>query len=526
MKRLKQYNDFLFDSLLEASKEGELPFRLSNRLQILLKKIDHTISTKLLEDGTNGDKSKVTLIDYDDTKEDSFTFATSAKLLDYIAGKSMVDDNTTNLNYFNRRAVDNNNPLWTENRATIKVGRFINKIYPNVFKPNGKPGEDIESFVEKIKSERTKYFGNFKIVQGEDVRKYYLEDNYEDNNYGSTLGGSCMKYDNCQPYISFYVDNNIKLLILMSEEQDDKIIGRAIVWNISEIDGEEVERQFMDRIYYVKMQDVEKFKEFAKKNGWLHKDEQDMWSETEIVDTKDGSRQRRTMLVKNIKESVAYPYTDTMKYFDTTAGTLTNDEDADYDWKLESADGGYYNEDGNECVYDEDSGRILDEDEMIWSDTEDRHIPADDAVYSENLSEWVSQGYAEDHWTYSDKEDDWFDNDDIVYISSEDIYVSIGYADENYVQCSYDDEYYSYDDGVPSDEYGIVPHEHAIIVITDEDVDLDEIEDVDDLDLGSDTDARWKGDDTYFHIFDEVRDKDWYFSNDLKGSELVQQLKG
>ncbi len=329
MKRIKQYNDFLFDSLLEAINEGELPFRLSNRLQILLRQINHTISERLMEDNINGESSKITLVDYDDEKEDSFTFATSPKLLDYITSKSMVADGETNLRYFNRRTVDHDNPLWKENRATIKIGRFINKIYPNVYKPNGKPGEDIESFVEKIKSERTKYFGNFKIVQGKDVQKYYLEDSYEDDNYGSPLGGSCMKYDNCQPYIGFYVTNNIKLLVLMSDEHDDKIIGRAIVWDISEIDGEEVERQFMDRIYYIRSQDIEKFKEYAKKNGWLHKGEQDMWSETEIVDTKDGSRQRRAMLVKNIKESDAYPYIDTMKYFDTRAGTLTNDNDAD-----------------------------------------------------------------------------------------------------------------------------------------------------------------------------------------------------
>ncbi len=180
-------------------------------------------------------------------------------------------------------------------------------------------------------------------------------------------------------------------------------------------------------------------------------------------------------------------------------------------------------------MYDQDSGRILDEDEMIWSDTEDRHIPREDAVYSDNLSEWVSQDYADDHWTYSDKEDDWFDNDDIVYISSEDIYVSESYADENYTMCSWDNEYYNYDDGVPSEEHGIVPHDKVIYVITDEDLDLDELEDTDNMDLydwdGS-VDARWKGDNTYFHIFDEVRDKDWYFSNELKDSELVQQLRG
>ena len=399
MKKVKLYNDFLFDFLLESINDGELPFKLSTRLTELLKKIDHKISTKLLIDNSTTKSSKSTLVDYDDKKEDFFTFATSPKLLDYITSKTLTDNHATNVNYFLRNT-ENDYEIWDENRTSIKIGKFINKIYPDIYLPNGKPGEDLESFVELIKAERTKEMGDFKIVEGEDIVKYYSENSYEDNSYGSTLAGSCMKHNSCQPYIGFYAKNNVKLVVLMSNEKDDKIIGRALLWDISEIDGEKVNRKFLDRIYVIKIKDVAKFKELARKNDWLYKSLQDMWYNTEIIDPKNNSSVEREIKIENIKEYKAYPYMDTLKFFKSSTGILSN-TDEDYNMKLESTEGGYFTNNGTEFMYDKGSDTLISEDNSVWSEEQSQYIPADDAVHSESMEDWVSSSYADYNWTYS-----------------------------------------------------------------------------------------------------------------------------
>ena len=44
----------------------------------------------------------------------------------------------------------------------------------------------------------------------------------------------------------------VNMLILKNPNDDSKIIGRALLWNINMLDGENVERIYMDRIYYIK----------------------------------------------------------------------------------------------------------------------------------------------------------------------------------------------------------------------------------------------------------------------------------
>ena len=100
------------------------------------------------------------------------------------------------------------------------------------------------------------------------------------------------------------------------EDEEDKIMGRAILWDIEYINGRKSEREFMDRIYYIYESDMMLFKEFAKKNGWLHKISQNMYSGDKIVDTVDNSSNYMELqTVSTFKKNDYYPYMDTMKSF-------------------------------------------------------------------------------------------------------------------------------------------------------------------------------------------------------------------
>ncbi len=522
MKKVKLYKDYIEDIILEKIETGELPFILSERLIELLKKINHNVSNDLLNLNNNQESSKYTLVDYDDKEEDMFTYSTSVKSLEYISSLTLTSDQNTNIRKF--KNLINDTQIWGKHRSKIKIGRLINKIFPDKYKAGGDPGNDISSFVDVIKSERTINLGNFIIVEGDDVVKYYHENMYEKGGGGSTLYGSCMKYDNCSPYIGFYAHNDVKLVVLLGD--NNLVKGRALLWNIGEIDGAETDRKFLDRIYVIKNHDINKFKELAKKNEWLYKDVQDMWANSKIIDPK---RDTDVTYIKsfNIKEYKAYPYMDTLKYFNVDENYLTNNENETYQYELESTDGGYFT-DGYNYVYNHNTGELISEEDMIYSEVEDRFIMDENSVYSEYSSSYISSEYANRYFVYSDEMNGWIPRDESVYIELAEDYVSIDYAQENYIYCEYDDNWYLMDDSVPSEKWGGIPIEKGVIVIIDKDIFDDmELSDYLNMDLfeadGSFADVRYIDDDTYFTI--NYNGNDIHIDNSLEESEFVKKLK-
>ena len=208
---------------------------------------------------------------------------------------------------------------------------------------------EIEDFVYKYRTEVAKLgdvYSRFKLLEGEDIRKYYHHDKYESDK--GTLGSSCMRYNRCQEYLDIYVKNpdQCKLVVLMSDEKDDAICGRAILW--TDHDG----RGLMDRIYTNRTQDEQLFKDFAKKNGFYHKRNQNM-SEDEPFITPDGEQE--TIGTKIVLSQIRYdyfPYMDSFKYFFEGHGDrpsyLTNSSRFDYDFELTDTDGGHA-ESGCDC---------------------------------------------------------------------------------------------------------------------------------------------------------------------------------
>jgi hypothetical protein len=224
-------------------------------------------------------------------------------------------------------------------RQTIKVGRFIKKfLSENAFQEFGIKDSDVEKFVNLYKS----YFNydpeKLKIVEGEDVKKYYLEDNYfEPSGYKyGTLWNSCMRQKERNKFMNLYVLNDVKMLVLFSD--DNKVRARALLWeDVKEFDSDKTYK-FMDRIYTVYDHDVDVFKNWAKQNGYLTKWEQNAKSEL-YIDI-DGSPERKHLYVMLEKHNISwYPYLDTFKYYDPFKGRFSNSQHYSYEYTLIQSSG-------------------------------------------------------------------------------------------------------------------------------------------------------------------------------------------
>ena len=227
--------------------------------------------------------------------------------------------------------------------SEVGVGRFVRSLL-------SKAGEkftdsEIEQFVYKWRSEIEKLNKvlerRFKVVSGEDIRKYYNVSMYEKES--GSLGSSCMRYTKCAPYLDIYVKNSqVKLLIMISEEDSEKICGRALLW---EIEPYEYSTKVMDRIYTIRTADEELFKEWAVKNKYWWKSRQDFATYTPFNFNKEDGEVIESIEEFSVKLDVGgdyryYPYMDSFKFYDTGIGTLYNSSDFGYDYELTDTDGG------------------------------------------------------------------------------------------------------------------------------------------------------------------------------------------
>jgi hypothetical protein len=248
--------------------------------------------------------------------------------------------------------------LGTKSRNDVKLGRLINALLPGKYTP-----KDIEEFTNKFKASLSKQGEYFEEVSGEDINYWYQSKNYKE--MSGNLGNSCMAHK--VGLFDIYIDNPdvCKLLILV---EDDKLVGRALVWKLESISTnkkETAQNWFMDRQYTIKDSDSEKFKDSAREKGWYYKTYNNHHSLDSVIVDGEEKRAEMKVLVKSINYK-KYPYMDTFKRFDPNDGTLYNDDDMDADYEgqyiLNDTSGGY--ESIQSGVYSEWYDRRIPED--VW----------------------------------------------------------------------------------------------------------------------------------------------------------------
>ena len=250
--------------------------------------------------------------------------------------------------------VENN---WENGRVKIKIGRFVRKFLTEFSFKNFKVTDTlIEKFVNLYKSYFSRDTSKLKIFEGEEILKYYLEDNYHTLNGGrfGSLWNSCMRQPERNKFMKLYAKNKDKVKLLVFFSDDDKVRARALLWEgVKDHKDSTKEYKFMDRIYYVYDHDINFFKDWAKENGYISKWEQS--AKTELLFDIDGGVKRLQLYV-NLDDSGLsyYPYLDTFKNFYVSKNRFSNSQNYNFDYVLVQSNGQVEREPEPDEYYDED----------------------------------------------------------------------------------------------------------------------------------------------------------------------------
>lgn len=247
-------------------------------------------------------------------------------------------------------------------RVRIKIGRFINKIFKKeIFENHLVQIRDIESFVNIFKS----YFSidptTFKIISGDEIYKWYLQNNYyTPNGYAcGSLWNSCMRHFERNKFMLLYAINPEKVKMLINVE-NDKLRTRALLWEDCR-DRNDSKFKVMDRIYYTYDHEIEAFKKWAVDNGYYHKLDQSSKSERLFSNGSSVSKMDLTVKLDNHKIDY-YPYLDTFKFYNSKTGNFSNSDNFNFQYVLVQSNGDVVPPPPRESVEDEDDFMEIDQD--------------------------------------------------------------------------------------------------------------------------------------------------------------------
>ena len=191
----------------------------------------------------------------------------------------------------------------------------------------------------------------FRVVKGEDITKYYNGANHSRDFELGSLGSSCMRHSEMgeDGYFRVYEDY-CKMLILVHKTQD-KIIGRAILWDAKDAHDSSISYNVMDRIYSVERVYSAFFK-WAKENDYYRKRYQSYDNEVEFVSPTAESRddtEDMNFIIDDIdlRDYDYVPYMDTMAWSD---GSCLRNQDGFGRYEARDTDGGLYGYNrGDDC---------------------------------------------------------------------------------------------------------------------------------------------------------------------------------
>jgi len=499
---ISKYNSFIVDMLLEKAINESFLYYSPNVRKALSRIKGNDIATELL--GSEGTDVKPDMTFIDLGKEGYFSFITMRN------AKPLIDARYPNLEWAEKieteampdfisysnelheldKESDRGSGVFNKSRNEVGLGRFVNKIFPGKYN-----SKQVEDFVNSFKASLEKAGEYFDLVEGEDIEFWYNSENYKEKS--GTLGSSCMAQK--RNLFGIYTQNQdvCKMLIL---KEDDKIIGRALVWKLASIkhmreDIEGVE-YFMDRQYTIKVSDVQKFRNYAKEKGWSYKSYNNHHSYSTVTINEEIKNVDMTVQVKD-KDYNRYPYMDTFRRYDVSNGILHNDDEQDKEYEgqyiLEDTGGGYNEIEGG-----------------VYSEWYDRRINDDDAVWSEPLSDYLIRDRAVEVTRGYSRRQGWYpeDYDDVFY-------------DEDH------EEYFHTDDGVYSDIEGRMLYDETAVLVV--------VEILGDGDVPSSSDQyMYEGDrdikeiDTNWLWFDKISDKfrDWREYRYISQKLLIVDYKG
>lgn len=234
--------------------------------------------------------------------------------------------------------------VWITSRNKIKIGRVIRALLRAADIQTS--DAEIEKFVNQYKSTidiANDAFNKFDVVKSFDIIHWYNYENYTHEGKG-TLGNSCMA-DVPDSWLYIYRSNpDVCSLVILYDDngritdgkyKSNKIIGRALLWTTRD------SYKFMDRIYTSNDSDVDLFKKYADRNGWWTKKSQNSGNSFTIEKGTE-TKSNPTIIVDLQKWDDEFPYLDSLMYFHSGTGELSNDGSSiNADYMLQSTSGSY-----------------------------------------------------------------------------------------------------------------------------------------------------------------------------------------
>lgn len=264
------------------------------------------------------------------------------------------------------------------NRQTGKPARIFQKLLKREFKTR-----EWEIFSNKFRAEICASC-EFQIVEGEAIREWYLEDNYY--KCDGTLGNSCMRYSEAQPYFNVYVDN-AKMLIT---KKSGLLTGRALIWQIGDI-------TVMDRIYTCFDYLENCFISYAKEHRWWIRESNSLLSsgcsQYWLSPNDDYRHVCDDTFTLQLKDRYEYmPYMDSFRYYDISENKLYTYPKAGCTY-LDSTDGSFEESQAWECArcgYVSYSSEDEQPDDIHWSEHDDRYYCDDCCWWCDELDDYIS----------------------------------------------------------------------------------------------------------------------------------------
>lgn len=377
------------------TEDDKLLVLLSDGLKEILKNLSEKYKCEIANDLLRADnyiaaynelvrRCMYTTLDYDVTlnlirEEISKLINDEARMLSYRY-------NTFEISYLpkDKEPVYSDETHWSrENRVCAKPARIIQKLMVHKYSC-----KDYENFSNWFKSEVIES-GDFVIVEGEDIPRYYLEDNYYKDS--GTLGNSCMRYRKCQKYFDVYKDH-AKMLVCL---KDGLVLGRAIVW---EING----NTYMDRIYTCMDYLEHQFITYAEAHNWRYRINNDLLCDEEeqhwlVPDDGYKTSHFFDLEIDLDKDYDYMPYLDSFRYLylhKDGSGYLstTYDEDDSTITFLSSTDGAINSEyEVYQCGH---CGRRIRSteypDDWVYSEYLDMDLCEDCSTYCNGIDDYVS----------------------------------------------------------------------------------------------------------------------------------------
>jgi hypothetical protein len=266
---------------------------ISDDLRQILQKFEHkSLVAKLLLKGRH---PKVNLVD------------------DFVNYISVSKTDSSKISYLSQDRMAKIDPseYWsTSKRFIAKPGVFVGKIFKNI------PSREVEIFSNIFCLQTEQDTMSFKIVSGSQILKWYYWENYQSQ--CSSLGKSCMKYDFSQDYLKIYVENPEICQLLILTDVENKLIGRALLW---QVDGHKI----MDRIYTVNDDRYQQqFKSWADANQYWYKYDQ-KWNNCLWFESNGKVEVKKIKFdLPHFEEDSYWPYMDTFKFANIRTGRLYN----------------------------------------------------------------------------------------------------------------------------------------------------------------------------------------------------------